>query len=60
MKDSESEMLEKIRKVFEQYGYTFDNYSKSAVGVEYFINFGRRFETISSRVDITFHLRELH
>lgn len=60
MKDNESEMIEKIRKVFEEYGYTFDSYAKEAVGVTYFTNFGRRFETVGSRVDMVFHLRELH
>ena len=56
MKDNESEMIEKMRKVFLEYGYTFDSYSTEAVGVEYFSNFGSRFETVDSRVDITFHL----
>lgn len=56
MKDNESEMIEKIRKVFEDYGYTFDSYSKQAVGVEYFTSFGRRSETVDSREEITFHL----
>ena len=58
MKDNEREMIEKIRKVFEEYGYTFDSYSKQAVGVEYFTSFGRRFETIDRKEDITFHLNK--
>jgi hypothetical protein len=56
MKDNESEMIEKIRKVFEEYGYTFDRYDKQAVGISYFTPFGRRFESIDSKEDITFHL----
>lgn len=56
MKDNESEMIEKIRKVFEEYGYTFDRYSKEVVGVEYFTQFGRRFDTVDDREEITFHL----
>lgn len=56
MKDNESEMIEKIRKVFEEYGYTFDSYSKEVVGIEYFTKFGRRFDIVDSREEITFHL----
>lgn len=56
MKDNESEMIEKIRKVFEEYGYTFDRYSKQAVGIDYFTPFGRRFEFVDGKEDITFHL----
>lgn len=56
MKDNESEMIEKIRKVFEDYGYTFDRYSIQAVGIDYFTPFGRRFEVVDCKEDITFHL----
>ena len=56
MKDNESEMIEKIRKVVEEYGYTFDSYSKQAVGMEYFTAFGKMLAITDSRVDMTFHL----
>ena len=56
MKNNEGEMIEKIRKVFEEYGYTFDSYSREAVGINYFTPFGRRFEAVDSKEDITFHL----
>lgn len=56
MKDTKSEMIEKIRKVFEEYGYTLDNYAKAVVGVEYFTKFGRRFDIVESREKIIFHL----
>lgn len=56
MKDNESQMIEKIRKVFEEYGYTFDSYSKEVVGTEYFTKFGRRFDIVDNREEITFHL----
>ena len=43
-------------KVFEEYGYTFDSYSKEVVGIEYFTTFGRHFDIVDSREEITFHL----